>query len=323
MQKLYPLRFQPILKQYLWGGRRLGLLLNKPLGQGEDYAESWEVVDHGEDQSVVDCGPLAGMTLGQLTRERGEELLGCPNPLGRFPLLLKFLDARKTLSVQVHPNDEQAAMQTPPDAGKTEAWVVLAAEPGSLIYAGLKPDVDLAALRQAIHEGTCEQLLHRFEPAVGDCVFLPAGTVHALGAGIVVAEIQQSSNTTYRLFDWNRMGPDGKPRQLHVEEALRVVDLQRGPVVPRCPCAGRPPWRELLVECDLFHLQRTRLTTARLFGGDHRCQIVSVLEGTVRVAADSLEMVLATGSTVLLPASIDAVEIVPEKEAVLLGAYLP
>ncbi len=323
MKKLYPLRFRPVLKQYLWGGRRLGALLNKPLGPGDDYAESWEVVDHGEDQSVVASGPLAGVTLHELVRERGSELLGRHHPLDRFPLLLKFLDARKTLSVQVHPNDAQAAKQSPPDAGKTEAWVVLAAEPGSLIYAGLRPGVDLAMLRKAICEGTCERLLHRFEPSVGDCVFIPAGTVHALGAGVVVAEVQQSSDTTFRLFDWNRLGPDGNPRPLHIEEALQVLDFQRGPVDPQRLRSGELPWQELLVECEPFRLQRTRLSSPQAIGGDHRCHVVSVLEGAVRLAGDPSEAALVAGSTVLLPASIGSVEAVPSEETVLLDAHLP
>ena len=140
---------------------------------------------------------------------------------------MKFLDAAKDLSVQVHPNDAQAARLVPPDAGKTEAWVVLATEAGGTIYAGLMPGVDRRALADAIAQGTCSDLLHRFVPAVGDCVFLPAGTVHALGRGLLVAEIQQSSDVTYRLFDWNRVGPDGKPRRLHVQEGLDVVDFAR------------------------------------------------------------------------------------------------
>ena len=179
-------------------------MLGKVLGEGEDYAESWELVDHGADQSVVVGGALAGMTLGQLVAEHGEELLGRHAGLGQFPLLLKFLDCNRTLSVQVHPNDVQGALLDPPDLGKTEAWVVLAADAGSKIYAGLKAGVTREDLRAALEAGTCEACLHQFEPQVGDCVFIRAGTVHALGAGLVIAEIQQASDTTFRLFDWNR-----------------------------------------------------------------------------------------------------------------------
>src|SRR5262249_33622319 len=144
-------------------------------------------------------------------------------------------DAQKTLSVQVHPNDDQAAEQEPPDLGKTEAWVVLAAEPGSKIYAGVRPGIDQTDLARAIEEGTSDAGLHQFEPRVGDCVFLEARTVHALGAGLLIAEIQQASDTTYRLFDWNRRDRDGQQRQLHIAESLATIDFARGPVGPQRP----------------------------------------------------------------------------------------
>jgi len=187
MLTLPPLRFQPILREYLWGGRRLGTELGKQIGIGDHYAESWEIVDHGADQSVVADGPFAGTTLHELVMQHGLALFGRDNPQRQFPLLFKFLDANQTLSVQVHPNDEQAAKLDPPDLGKTEAWVVLAAEPGSKIYAGLKPGIDRDKLARAIDAGTCETCLHSLEPKVGDCIFIEAGTVHAIGAGLLVA----------------------------------------------------------------------------------------------------------------------------------------
>ncbi len=214
MIPLYPLRFRLLVRRYLWGNRRLETCLGKSLGPGNDYAESWEVADHGADQSIVDAGPLAGTALGDLVRLRAAELFGRCHPQANFPLLVKFLDAAQSLSVQVHPNDEQAARLDPPDLGKTEAWYILAADPGSRIYAGLRPGVEREQLAEAIAQGTCEKMLHCFEPKAGDCLFIPAGTVHALGAGLLVAEVQQSSDTTFRLYDWNRVGPDGKPRAL-------------------------------------------------------------------------------------------------------------
>ena len=192
MPNLYPLRFEPILRRYLWGGRRLETVLGKRLGDGDDYAEIWEIVDHGNDHSVVTHGPHARRTLHELVTEFGPELFGRHVPQAQFPLLLKFLDANKTLSVQVHPNDQQAAELDPPDLGKTEAWVVLAAEPGSKIYAGLQPGVDRDVLQQHVEAGTCDRCLYQFQPQVGDCILLEAGTVHAIGAGLVIAEIQQA-----------------------------------------------------------------------------------------------------------------------------------
>ena len=323
MADMYPLRFRPILRRYIWGGRRLESALGKQLGPGEDYAESWEICDRRADQSVVGWGPLAETTLHDLLVQRGAEILGRHHPQDRFPLLMKFLDARRTLSVQVHPNDAQAALLDPPDLGKSEAWVVLAAEPGSLIYAGLKPGVDRADLAKAIRQGTCQDCLHRFEPAVGDCVFLPAGTVHALGEGLLVAEIQQSSDTTYRLFDWNRLGTDGKPRALHVAAALEVIDFDRPPVQPQELRSTDRPGVGRLIQCDKFVLDRWQLDSPQTAGGDGRCHILTVIEGSVTVAADPCSDVLSRGAAVFLPAAIGEVPLTPQGSAVLLDAYLP
>jgi mannose-6-phosphate isomerase len=323
MQPLYPLEFRPLLKRYLWGGRRLGSVLGKPLGEGDDYAESWEICDHGADQSIVAAGPLAGQTLGQLIAERGAELLGRHAPRSRFPLLFKFLDAQKTLSVQVHPDDARAARQTPPDLGKTEAWVVLAAEPGSLIYAGLKRGFDRHAFERELARGACELCLHRFEPKPGDCVFLPAGMVHAIGAGLLVAEIQQASDTTFRLFDWNRIGADGKPRQLHLNEAIEAIDYDLGPAAPQVPRPTDQAHVSRLVSCDKFVLDRWQFHQPQGTGGDRRCHLIAVLSGQVRVAGAADDKPLAAGSTMLLPAALGQVEIKPLGEAVVLDGYLP
>jgi len=320
---LTPLRFEPIFRRYVWGGRRLGTVLGKPIGT-ETCAESWEVVDHGPDQSRVIAGPLAGMTLEDLVRDRGPELLGRNNPQARFPLLVKFLDAQQPLSVQVHPDDARAAKLDPPDLGKTEAWVVLAAEPGSLIYAGLKRGFDRPALAREVARGTCELCLHRFEPRAGDCIFLPAGTVHALGAGLLAAEIQQSSDTTYRLFDWNRLGPDGQPRPLHVEEALDAIDYQLGPVDPVAPAPTDRPWVSRLVDCDKFVLDRWDVSEPQAAGEADRSHILVALDGAVDVGRDPTGQPLSKGETLLLPAAAGPAMLTPRTpRVVLLDAYLP
>jgi mannose-6-phosphate isomerase len=238
-------------------------------------------------------------------------------------LLFKFLDAQKTLSVQVHPDDDRAARQTPPDLGKTEAWVVLSAEPGSLIYAGLKRGFDRHAFERELARGACELCLHRFEPQPGDCVFLPAGMIHAIGAGLLVAEIQQASDTTFRLFDWNRVGADGKPRQLHLNEALAAIDFDLGPAAPQIPQPAEQPNVSRLANCDKFVLDRWRFDQSQLAGGDRRCHLLSVLSGQVLVAGAAGDKPLPAGSTVLLPAEIGPVELRPLGEAVVLDAYLP
>jgi len=326
MALLYPLRFRPILKNYLWGGRRLETSLGKPLPPGDNWAESWEISDHGPDQSIVDFGPLAGTTLGQLVGQHGQALLGRHDPQPRFPLLLKFLDAAQTLSVQVHPDDARAARLDPPDSGKTEAWVVLEAAAGSLIYAGLKPNVNREALSAAIRRGTnaaIGECLHAFSPSPRDCIFVPAGTVHALGAGLLVAEIQQSSDATFRLFDWNRVGPDGRPRPLHVQQGLEAIDYRRGPVEPRRPQTTDRTEVGRLVECDKFVLDRWEFTSPLSAGGDGRFHIISVLEGAVQIEGDPAAIPLLRGKTTLLPAECGMVRLSPKGKTTLLDAYLP
>jgi mannose-6-phosphate isomerase len=324
MTELYPLQFRPIFRDYLWGGRRLETVLGKRLGPGEHFAESWEVVDHGQDQSVVANGPLLGTSLQELVTSFGVPLLGRHAPLASFPLLFKFLDAHKTLSVQVHPNDDQAARLDPPDLGKTEAWVVLAAEPGSRIYAGLKRGFDRHALVREVSRGTCELCLHSFQPQPGDCVFLPAGTVHALGAGLVIAEIQQASDTTYRLFDWNRVDPrTGSPRELHVGQALDVIDFDRGPVEPVAPAETGLPSVERLVHCDKFVLDRQAIGGAAAIGGDDRFHVLAVIGGTLEVNGRHVANPLQKGQTILIPAACGRVQVRGATSAIVLDIYLP
>ena len=322
MSTLLPLRFAPVLREYIWGGRRLAEL-GKPLRDGDHYAESWEIVDHGDDQSIVAHGPFAGSKLHDLVLSHGAALFGRHHPQRQFPLLFKFLDCQRTLSVQVHPNDEQAAKLDPPDLGKTEAWVVLAAEPGSRIYAGLKPGIDRATLERKLARGEVEACLHQFEPKVGDCVLIEAGTVHALGAGLLVAEIQQASDTTYRLFDWNRVDRDGKPRPLHIEEALDTIDYSRGPVDPRQPQPTEQPNVERLVSCDKFVLDRWRIRDGRRLVSENRFHILAVIEGQATLQSEKGAYKLRRGDTLLVVACCHEVEIEPQDSAVLLDIYLP
>ena len=324
----YPLRFHPVLKQYVWGGRRLGAELGKPVPPGDTCAESWEVCDRRTstglaEQSRVMAGPLAGVALGDLVDQYQRELLGRHAPQPRFPLLLKLLDTAQPLSVQVHPDDARAAQLDPPDAGKTEAWFVLAADPGAAMFVGLRRGFDRASFARELARGTCELYMERLDPKPGDCVFVPAGMIHALGAGLLVAEIQQSSDTTFRLFDWNRTGPDGQQRALHIEAGLAALDDRLGPggfVTPR-PTDRAEVQR--LVDCDKFVLDRWELTAPRPCGGDDRYHLLTVAEGAVRVAGDAVEESLARGGTMLIPACLPAVELAPLGRTVLLDAYLP
>jgi mannose-6-phosphate isomerase len=320
----YPLRFQPVFRRYLWGGRGLGTRLHKPIGsEGNDWAESWEVVDHGADQSVVAAGEHAGKTLHELVVEYPTELFGRHAPQQHFPLLFKYLDANAPLSLQVHPNDDYARRMPKPDLGKTEAWLVIHNEPGSKLYAGLQPGVDRRALEQAIARDAMVECMHVLEPRAGDCIFIPAGVPHALGAGLVIAEIQQASDTTFRLFDWNRVGADGKPRPLHIEQGLEVIDYSFGPVSPQTPqTIDRSPGTETLVACDKFVLERRRIHGGGALGGGERFHIVSVTSGSVRVACPGGQTALALGETALLPAAV-AGETAIEGDGVLIDMFLP
>jgi len=322
MDTLYPLCFNPIFRRYLWGGRRLETVLGKTIGEGDDYAESWEIVDHGEDQSVVANGRLQGATLHELVCEHGRALFGRHNLQQQFPLLFKFLDCNRNLSVQVHPNDAQAKQLDPPDLGKTEAWVVLHAEPGAVLYAGLKRGFDRQAFEREIHRGTTELCLNKIEPHVGDCIFIPAGTVHALGAGLVVAEIQQASDTTYRIFDWNRLDSDGKPRPLHIEAALEVIDFDAGPVCPQQP-SRIDVCSEQLVACDKFVLKRWKLSAPTAFFADDAFHILALLEGSMDIRSDSSVSSLSRGQTAVIPAICRGVQFEPHDNVVFLDMHLP
>ncbi len=323
---MHPLIFSPLYRTYLWGGLKFASRLGRSLPEGDTFAESWELVDHGDDQSVVRAGPLAGTSLHTLVREQGPALMGRHSGVEAFPLLFKFLDAKRDLSVQVHPDDTRAAKLSPPDRGKTEAWYVVDAEPGSLIYAGLREGVRTDDLRHAITDGTLDRCLHSFAAHPGDCVFIPAGTVHAIGAGLVIAEIQQSSDVTYRLYDWNRVGPDGKPRQLHIDAGLEAV-TQFCPVIPRHAPEVVPPTGFPLATCDYFGLDlfAAEPTDARVWhlGGDESPHFLAVVRGTLALDAAWGLPPLQAGDCVLIPASLGLQAIAGSSGTEFLRVRLP
>ncbi|MFQ5733218.1 MAG: type I phosphomannose isomerase catalytic subunit [Planctomycetaceae bacterium] len=307
------LQFRPILKRIRWGGRRLGTALHKPLGDADDYAESWEVSGHPSGESVVDGGPFDGRTLTELAEAYPEMLMGPRRPSDSFPLLIKFLDAHDRLSVQVHPDDARAQRFQPGENGKTEAWVILDASRGSRLFVGLKPGVNRAALRTALEAGTIERCLHGYAVSRGDCVFIPAGTVHAIGEGILLAEVQQSSNLTFRLYDWGRVGADGAPRTLHIEEALDCVDFERGPVDPVRPriVSSGGPLTELLVDCAQFAMRRHTCSAPFDLYTRNSFRVFVALEGVAEVSAENDRRDLPRGKTLLVPACRPSVRIAP------------
>ena len=295
---MYPLRFEPIYQYRLWGGRRLAGLLTAPLPDGP-VGEAWILSDREDHQSRVADGPLKGRSIAELLEQCPEQMMGkLAGRFQRFPLLLKFLDAHEMLSVQVHPAG---------DAGKTEAWVVLEAGADSRIYAGLKPGTTEADLRGALADGTVADRLACFTPTPGDAVFLPGGTVHSLGGGIVVFEIQQNSDVTFRLYDWNHVeAKTGKPRALQVDQALASIDFARsaGGLVAPVMEETAPVQRERLFQCEYFRLWRMRGESPFSVGAPGVPRVLVCIEGMGQVEHQSAAYAAGKGDVVLLPAAI-------------------
>jgi mannose-6-phosphate isomerase len=319
-----PLRFEPYCRPTVWGGRRLADLLDKPLPPEGLHGETWEISDHPQHASRVASGPFAGRTLRELMQSHAGELFGLDSPPAVFPWLIKHLDACDLLSVQVHPDDEKAKRLAPGERGKTESWLVLAADSQSRIWAGLNPGVDEKVLRAALAAGTVAERLHSFTPRAGDCLHLPAGTVHAVGGGVLLAEIQQTSDATFRLSDWNRVDAQGRPRALHVEEAMACIDWSAGPVepirIPGYPDAAEP-LAQRLVECRYFKLDYRRERQPFALG-EGVLQVAIVLHGSGTLG-DSEKSSLAPGDVLLLPATMSACEVRPDQSLGLLLATLP
>ena len=317
--------FEPLIKQIRWGGRKLGDLLGKAIGTAGDYAESWEIADQPSGQSVVAAGAYKKMTLSDLVENLSDDLLGRHHAMQQFPLLIKYLDANDWLSLQVHPNDEQAKEYDVNENGKNEAWVILDAEPDSQIVSGLNSGVTRDDFEQHLRAGTVEETLHMIPAKVGDCIFVPAQTVHALGPGILLAEVQQQSNLTFRLHDWGRLGSDGQPREIHVKESLACIDFERGPVKPVTPVElsdGRHHFQEL-VRCNYFVIRRHHAVDEFDLKLDDRFRILMLLDGNATVSTDACDTGLVKGTTALLPASTTRATIHPEGSITLLEVLYP
>jgi mannose-6-phosphate isomerase len=324
---LYPLRFEPIYQYRLWGGRRLADLLSAPLPGDGPIGEAWVLSDRDDHSSQVANGPLRGRTIGQLLKQSPEQLLGkLAQRYRRFPLLLKFLDAREMLSVQVHPSNAHADLLPAGETGKTEAWVVLEAGTESRIYAGLKPATTAEDLRRALANGTIADDLVCFTPKRGDGVFLPAGTVHSLGDNVVVFEVQQNSDVTFRLFDWGHVdAKTGQPRALQVDQALACVDFADGAaglVTPRVE-ATTPVERERLFHCEPFWLWRLRGHLPFTVGAAGVPRVLVCIEGAGQVEHDGATYALGKGDVFLLPAVVGACVLRPSGAANVLEIALP
>jgi mannose-6-phosphate isomerase len=303
---LSPLTFEPIFMERIWGSHRLASQFGKKLPPTATIGESWEIVDRPEAQSIVRNGPLRGRTLHELWTHDREAIFGGVTDSSRFPLLVKLLDAHDTLSLQVHPPEKVAAKLG--GEPKTEFWYVAFAIAGAKILAGLRQAVTRDNFETAVRDGTVADLVHTIPVQTGDSIFLPAGRFHAVGAGNVLVEVQQNSDTTYRVFDWKRRDDKGKPRQLHVEQALESIDFTD--VAPKLT----DPKGETLVKYELFEIQKWNLDAPREVIGSGQFAIVCCLTGGIRL----VDVDLRPGEFLLVPASLQDRQLQPRIEGTTL-----
>jgi mannose-6-phosphate isomerase len=301
---LYPLTFHPRFKERVWGGRTLETLYNKRLPPAVPVGESWEISDRPGDESVIANGPLAGKTLRWLMETRARDILGDAAPAtgSRFPLLCKILDARDRLSLQVHPPDRASHLGEP----KTEMWYIAKADPAAELHVGLKRGVTRREFESSIQNGRVAECFHRIPVKAGDAMFLPSGRVHAIGAGLVIFEIQQNSDTTFRVFDWNRTGLDGRPRELHVEQSLESIDF--GDVEPSLIAGNQsrsgPIRVHELVRDRLFHVDLVRAASRDLVTLPPGSHVLAVVEGRIVVSGGGVAQTLERGEFCLVPAEV-------------------
>ena len=297
-----PLTFEPIFMERMWGGRRLESEFGKKLPPQRPIGESWEIVDRPEAQSIVREGLLRGKTLHELWTQYRDEIFGEAPDSSRFPLLLKLLDAHDKLSLQVHPPEKLADRLG--GEPKTEFWYIAAADPGAELYLGFRESITRHQFEKALRDGTAADYVHKIRVRTGDAVFLPAGRCHAVGAGILLIEVQQNSDTTYRVFDWNRVDAKGKGRQLHIDQALECIDFDD--VAPKLVEAQG----EVLLRHELFEVEKWNLTAPRGTSSQRQFAIVCCLSGALRCG----DIELSPGGSFVVPATLSDQPLQPQRE---------
>jgi mannose-6-phosphate isomerase len=300
--KVYPLKFKPIFKERIWGGQKLKESFGKDLPSDVKIGESWELADLPEDKSEIVNGPLAGKTIDQAIVKFGTAITGNDDYQPPLPLLIKILDAQDVLSVQVHP-DAETSKRTGKGDPKTECWYIIDAQPGAVIYKGLKRGTTKSEFAEAIENGTCEEYLIKVPVEVGECHFLPSGTCHAIGAGLLIAEIQQPSDTTYRVFDWNRVdSATGQGRQLHIEDALECIHFDPTGDNLSVETTGR------LVDADEFKVDKGHQIVGAEVLLTKQMKVLIILSGAGQVIAENVEPVdFEKGDCLLVPAAFNGV----------------
>ena len=319
---IYPLRFQPVYKDYIWGGDKILRFFHRDEKPGI-YAESWEVSDREDGMSIVSNGEYRGMSLHELIEKFGKDL--CGRTFSRFPLLIKIIDAHERLSVQVHPDDESAKRLS--SESKTEMWYVLDAEDKASIYAGFKKKVDEISFRKALEEKNVMSLIDRIPVVQGDMIYIPGGTVHAIGEGCLLLEVQQNSNTTYRVYDYDRTGADGKKRALHIEKAIQVIhwDPDEKTLFKKPELINRTPGLEQyeIIQCPYFHIDRLHLKSS--ISSSSECKsfhIFFAVEGEGIISVQGNREALRAGITYIIPAAAKNWRIDPTSSMVVLKISL-
>jgi mannose-6-phosphate isomerase len=323
---LYPMTFVPVLKDYIWGGRRLEQLLGRQLPPGVT-AESWEIAAHKDGTAIVANGHFAGRLLTEVHAELGLDLIGrnsaWAQQRGKFPLLVKLLDADQHLSVQVHPDDEYAKQHEGNELGKTEMWVVLYAEPEAALIMGVTANTTPEKFYRALTGGNLSPYLHRLPVHKGDAICVPSGSLHAILGGLVIAEIQQNSNTTYRVYDWNRL-KDGKPRPLHIDKAMDVINfsqIEPGLSQPTLVDDDLNVRRYLLCRNSYFVTERVEMKQGAIYRGHcdgSTFEIWGSIEGQVQID----ELTLPAVKFALLPASMGTFAVHATEDSSLLRTYV-
>jgi mannose-6-phosphate isomerase len=301
-----PFKTQPFFQSRPWGGRAMASKLGKALPEGP-VAESWEVSTHPNGVCRISGGPMNGRSLADLVHEAGQEILGrevFARYGGEFPLLVKLIDVNALASVQVHPNDEQARQLEGYPRGKTEAWYIIERSPQAVFYLGAVPGVTADMFRKALSGGDARTLLCSPEVAAGDCLFVPPGTLHAAGNGVLLLEIQQSSDITYRVYDWDRMDAQGNKRELHVEKALQVIDFHAQPKISRA--TGKPDALERILASELFQLDEANVRTVVSLPARESFSTGTLIEGNSRLVSGDTALDVRCGDSFVVPAGVEA-----------------
>lgn len=290
------IEFNPLYKERIWGGRRLNKTLGRILPNEQAYGESWDIVDREEAQSTVSQGNWQGLTIRQLLEEQSDYIMG-PKwlPHKKFPILVKWLDCRERLSIQVHPPKELQELLN--GESKTENWYIVEADPGASVFAGLQENVTPATFLKTLKKGSPEPYLHRINTTQGDSLFIPSGRLHAIAEGNLILEIQENSDTTYRVYDWGRLGLDGKLRELHIEKSLLSINFND--IKPSKIPASKE--NSILADCPEFRIQKICLHTPLEIIPNQEPKILSVVEGSLKITDTHGSTHLSKGTNILLP----------------------